>query len=174
MGAKPPSSIRTLLEEFFQIFPDRKEEAEQLLLNRGISDPVEFSVDKPKAVHRLPCIGRNSRTLSKMLQERFAFAGTVVLGKEKWLDTKGMKLVASNPGFKSLHLSLREHWEGSAPMQFSDDKLSIFSATGSNPEEVTYLVWSGSDEPELWVYSGWDEHRFRDFGDYLEWLCAIK
>ena len=58
-------------------------------------------------------------------------------------------------------------------MLFSDDRLSLFSTTLGNPEDLIYLVWkSDQDEPELWETCGMDSHSFGNFEEFLRWILA--
>ncbi|MCA9032390.1 MAG: hypothetical protein KDA66_16345, partial [Planctomycetaceae bacterium] len=68
------------------------------------------------------------------------------------------------------HCALRENWEGSAPMVFPDERLTLFGVTEDVPENLTYLVWAKDDaEPEVWCYMGLASHEFSSLESFLNW-----
>ncbi|MCB9950147.1 MAG: hypothetical protein H6824_04125 [Planctomycetaceae bacterium] len=71
---------------------------------------------------------------------------------------------------RQYHCALRENWEGSAPMVFPDERLTLFGVTEDVPENLTYLVWAKDDaEPEVWCYMGLASHEFSSLESFLNW-----
>lgn len=66
--------------------------------------------------------------------------------------------------------SMREHWEHSAPWNFEDVDLSVFSITDLDDGGLAFLVWGSAKEPQVWQYSGQAEQRFEDVRSWLLWL----
>jgi hypothetical protein len=115
------------------------------------------------------------RPLSSMLKARFEFGSDIYRGYMRWLSIEGMRLHLRSEGLLQNHRSLREHWEGSAPMQCSDRGLSLFAIDPELSTDLVYLVWQDQEqqEPELWLYCGMEEKRFADLAEFLAWCASV-
>jgi hypothetical protein len=127
---------------------------------------------RPAIVKRLPTLAAGGeRALTPMLAARFAFAGawTNASVGETWLAPAGMLKVARSRAFRDYHAAHREHWEGSAPARFPDERLSVFAVDDANPDHVIYLAWPRQQgrEPALYYYSSQHETVFRSLAPFL-------
>lgn len=105
-----------------------------------------------------------------MLKARFEYAGSWRRGPEVWFGVAEMADYLKRKAIRVNHRALREHFEASAPMLFADDQLSLFGASDEPSQDLTYLVWTADkNEPEIWVYEGYDSCKFMDLEEYLRW-----
>lgn len=164
--------IRKLLNEIRADFPRLKAAAETLMRHKyGLNDSLELTVSPPEKFRFLPTFDPNrQRRPSPMLKARFEYAGTIDHGGDTWLAPSKMERWMKKRVVRSYHKSLREHWEKSAPMLFADHDLTLFSVTEDVPDNLTYLVWKGAEEPEIWSYLGMNGHKFKNLAAYLTWL----
>lgn len=163
--------IFALLDSIKADFPRRKKAAEDLMRQHGIGKALDINVGEANKVTTIPTFDPNvSRQLTPMLKARFEYAGSWRMGQEIWLSASQMASAMRKKKIQRYHLALRENWEDSAPMTYSDDRLSLFEVTEGVPEDLTYLVWkTDSGEPEVWVYEGFDSHRFKNLEDFFKW-----
>jgi hypothetical protein len=160
-------STTTLLTKIIADFPA----ARARLAARVSEEFAQLEVGKPVSVRSLATFDPNvTRPLSRMPKSRFEFASKVLNFHEEWLAADAMPTAMRKKSVRSTHLSLRNHWEGSAPMLFPDKDLGLFSFTRGVPEDLVYLVWKDNqDEPELWKYSGMDSLVFENLDQLLQW-----
>jgi hypothetical protein len=134
--------------------------------------PLRLISEPSVSVNSIPTFDSAvSYPVSPMLAARFSFGSTCHFGCDTWLSREDMVSYTELKVVKEYHLSLREHWVDSAPMLFSDAKLSLFGVTEDVPDSLIYLVWANSSEPEVWTYLGMEQNRFSNLADYLKW-CA--
>lgn len=171
MAATVETRIHALLDAIKADFPRRKKAAEALMKQYGITKSLELAVSPPETVVDLSTFdSKVSRKLTPMLKARFAFAGAWKMGQEIWLSASDITSAVKNKAIKPYHRSLREHWQGSAPMRFADDRLTLFGITEGVPEDLTYLVWESDDEePTIWTCEGFDAHTFTTLEQYFTW-----
>jgi hypothetical protein len=135
--------------------------------------PFKFVAQPSFGVARIPTFEAGvSLALSPMLEARFGFASAIYIDTDTWLNTTEMLSWTRKRAVKSYHRSLRENWDDSAPMLYSDSQLSLFGITEDVPDSLVYLVWTGSTEPEIWLYSGMQHNRFTTLRDYFEWYIG--
>ena len=84
---------------------------------------------------------KKRRPLSPMLRERFGFVSSLALGSKTWLGPAEMAGAMADPKSREMHSTLREHWEGSAPNLYPDERLSLFVVHAELVESRVYLVW---------------------------------
>lgn len=141
---------------------------------KQVGDSPEFQpyaiLKPPERTRRIPTFDRNVyRGLSPMLRDRFQLASDIVIGTDVWLGIKRMSRVIRGRSMSAMLRGLREHWEGSAPQRFTDDRLGVFAIAPSIPEEVVLLVWvSDNSEPEFWEYLGMNSTRYKNLDAYLK------
>ena len=168
--------IHELLDGIKADCPRRKKAAEQLMRQAGIQDSLELAISPRESVSELPTFDRKiSRQLSPMLKARFDYAGSWRMGQEIWLSATEMPSYLKRRAVRQCHRALRDQWEGSAPMVFSDRCLSLFGVTEYVPEDLVYLAWREKErEPEVWVYEGMESHNFANLEEYLRWRLEAK
>lgn len=171
MKTRPGKRISALLESIIADFPRRKKAAEALMRQHGIKKPMQIEIAAPEPVVQIPTFHPEvAYRLTHMLKERFDFAGTWKMGQEVWLSAGEMARHMKLESVQVFHRSRRENWEGSAPANYSDDRLTLFGITESVPEDAIYLVWATEgEEPEVWVYEGFDSHKFKTLEQYFKW-----
>jgi len=166
--------IRTLLDRIRADFPRRQQSAERLMADLGIDETLSLEIAAPEQVSRLPSFdSQTHHIISPMLAARFGYAGMYKTGQSIWLSPSQMQVQMIADEVRSVHRSLREHWEGSAPAVFPDSQLTLFGITEGVPESLTYLIWrEGQMEPDVCVYSGLNQHRFANLSEYLTWVLT--
>ena len=108
-----------------------------------------------------------------MLRERFGFVSSLTLGFETWLGPAEMAEAMADPKSREIHSIMREHWEGSPPNLYPDDRLSLFAVDTELVESRVYLVWGEREgEPKLWMCSGMDGTEFESVEAFLRWHLA--
>lgn len=170
------STISGLLESIRADFPQRKRTAEGLMRRHGIQDTLELVIQPPEAFADLPTFDNHVfRPSSSMLRSRFEFAGSWRIGQDVWLTPSQMSSWIRKRSVRKHHGALRAHWEGSAPMSYPDAQLSLFGITEDVPENLVYIVWTKEEgEPEIWTYTGYEEHRFENLREYLRWCLESE
>ena len=167
-GAK---RIARLLDALIADYPRRKREYERAFTDLGLPCASELHVGPPEQVAKLPTFDRKkTRPVTPMLAGRYAYAGVWQMDVDVWLPPSGMGPEMQKRVVRRIHDSLREHWEGSAPMAYPDDRLTLFGVTDGVPDALTYLVWrQDGHEPEVWAYSGQYDHKFRHLEEFIRW-----
>lgn len=135
------------------------------------TDPLEpsFVAEPTERVSEIPTFNPDvSYPLTPMLQARFRFASRIEFCGDTWLSISEMPKWMKRKSVRKYHSSLRDHWTGSAPMLYPDDKLTLFGVTVDVPDSLIYCVW-GDGEPAIWTYSGLDQRQFTNLQRYLEW-----
>jgi hypothetical protein len=173
--------INVKLQRLVDTYPMRATEVGAILLNSGL---------KPATIEQLLVLklGRAAndlsdvavfqagtrRPLSPMLTARFSFAGAIHDLSGHMLSISDIDQILGKKRLKAVVDSHRQHWEGSAPATVPPDRLSVFSISNLDDDDLTYLVWANqrSHEPQLWSYSGQHESRYKNLETYLEYLCA--
>ncbi len=108
--------------------------------------------------------------LTPMLKARFEYAGSWDIAQSVWLSANEMTSHMKLKRIKDYHRSLRENWDGSAPMMLSDDRLTLFGITKGVPDNLIYLAWTKNDkEPEVWTYAGMESHHFKNLKQFFKW-----
>jgi hypothetical protein len=162
--------VHELLDAIIADYPRRKADAQKLIAEMGLEADLTFERSEAIPFDILPCFDGSDRPLSPMLQARFDFAGQLRFGQDVWVIPSQIEDLIQNPDLMANHSALRRHWDDSAPMQYGDAQLSVFSYTDGVPENLTYLVWpSNASEPEVWDYSGYQQHRSKHLADYLQY-----
>jgi hypothetical protein len=171
MTPKVGMRIIALLDAIKADFPRRKKAAEELLKGMGLIKTLELKIESPVGVAAVPTFDPEvTRDLTPMLQARFEYAGSWKSGQDVWLSACQMASLMQSKAIRPYHRSLREDWDGSAPMVFSDERLTLFGITEGVPENLVYLAWAtGGEEPEVWTYAGFDTHKFKDLEHYFNW-----
>jgi hypothetical protein len=171
MNSESYDRIIALLEAIKADFPRRKRDAEALMSQLGFKEPLELEIAKPHKVSRLPTFDlKTTRDLTPMLKARFDHAGTFTRGRDVWLAAAEMASSMKQQSTYEYHVALRENWDDSAPMLFPDECLTLFGKTEGAPDNLIYLVWpEAADEPEIWVYAGFQTGKFTDLEQYLKW-----
>jgi len=163
--------VLDLLERWKVDFPKRKATVERYLAEAGQTGAYDLAIDLPEKVTDLATFTTSTRQpLSPMLEARFEFCGTWKEGGTIWLGAREIELKTHSRPVLKTHRSLRKHWDGSASMIYRDDQLSLFGISEDLPENITYLVWIGQSEPEIWSYHGMESYKHHDFAAYLQWL----
>jgi hypothetical protein len=163
------ASTRTRLAALEASFPKMER---SLALEVGM-DPkslgIVFGVEPPTPVTDIPTFDpKRRRPLSPQFQERFKFASNIAVGTETWLGGKAIERTIKQASVRRYHNALRDNWEDSAPARFRDDQLSIFSVGEDPSDSLTYVVWVGDGEPQLWTYSGQSESKHADLNAKLD------
>ncbi len=172
MVTKTRDRIFALLDAIKADFPRRKMAAEELIKRMGLNKTLEMEIEAPAPVPNVvPTLdAKISRETTPMLKARLEYAGSWKRGQDIWLSASQMASIMKKKAIQPYHLSLREHWEGSAPAIFTDDRLTLFGITESVPENLVYLAWAADEkEPEVWSYAGFDAHNFKDLEQYFKW-----
>lgn len=169
--ADPAKRIPKLLDAVQADFPRLKAAVEALMRRQyGLDEALELTVSPPEKFRFLPTFDATRRRRpSPMLQARFDYAGAIDHGGDLWLAPAGMERWMKKRVVRSYHKALREHWEKSAPMRFADHDLTLFAVTEDAPDNLTYLVWRGAEEPEVWSHQGMTGRRFKNLAAYLAW-----
>jgi hypothetical protein len=159
-----------LLEAIRADFPRRKRSMERAKRGWGDTEPYEERIDPPEPVAAVPTFRLGvTRPLTPMLAARFRYAASWHHGIEVWLGVGEMARVMRTRTVLSYHRSMREHQEGSAPMLFPDDRLSLLAFVPDEPTALEYLVWArDGEEPEVWTYSGMSSNSFQNLDQRLE------
>ena len=161
--------IAGILSDLQLHFTRKQNRAAARLRAAGISDRLEQRIASAELVAELPTFrDQVNRPLSPMLEERFRVAGRWTEGTDIWLASSDMHAAIRSPSIRGVHQSLRDNWEGSAPMLYQDDQLGLFGVTEDVPEDLIYIVWAVGNEPEIWRYSGMRESRYRNLAEFLE------
>lgn len=162
---------RTLIDRLVSAFPRRKAELEKLLKEMGIEEPQVFYASAPESFHEIPTFdGTISKLVSPMLRERFESYGTIFQGPELWLSCPQIDAAIHSEEIATLHVALRNNWEGSVPARFSDQELSIFGYTPGVFDEAVYLAWvENRKEPIVAEYKSMSVNEFLSLDDYLRW-----
>lgn len=165
--------IAALLEAIKEDHPRRRQEAEELLKPLGITEGLDLRVLPPERAGELPTFDwKIFRPMTPMLRARFELAGSWQDGPTVWLAPSEMARYMGRRWVRSSHRALREHYEGSAPMRFPDNRLTLFGSTTHESEDLTYLVWAqDGQEPEVWEYvqSVYEFRQFTNLEKYFEW-----
>lgn len=166
------TEIHKLLDDIKADFPRRKAAAEELMKRMGLNENVNLTIETPYKTDILPTFDKSvCRNLSPMLIDRFLYAGLWKSGRDCWLGYNDIIHLIRNDDVVSVHFSLREEWEGSAPMRFSDDRLSLFGITEGVPENLIYLVWTDiCIEPEIWSYKNYMCNKFDNLEEFLTFV----
>jgi hypothetical protein len=169
--ADPATRIRKLLDAIRADFPRRKAAVEALLKQRYDMDgTIDLTVSPPKTFRSLPTFDPTRRRRpSPMLKARFAYASTIHNGQDIWLGPAEMERWMKKREVRGYHKALRKNWENCAPMRFPDHDLTLFIVTEGVPDNLTYLVWSGGEEPEICSYVGMEGYNFKDLAALLTW-----
>jgi hypothetical protein len=143
----------------------------------------EYRDDFPQVLGRaedqskdIPTLKRNTyRPASSMLKARFDFAGLWVnaqLGFH-WLGLKEMRSIWRDREIRNRIDITRNYWDGSAPMRYSPDRLSLFALDPDDAGEW-YLVWPEVDgpEPRLWGFSSQHESEYAHLEEYVVFLLS--
>ena len=168
--------ITVLLEKVKNTFPDRARKVAKGLAREGMTKeeigPLEQKIEPPEP------IGKGIPTLKKgvyakpspMIEERFRYAGTWLQMDEIWLGVRDMEKTVKTKNVQETIKAQKEYWEGSAPMRFPPEKLSLFAIVDGVVGDQTYLVWPEKEgaEPEIWVYAGQSETKYKNLEKYLE------
>jgi hypothetical protein len=170
------TNICTLLRTLETDFPRRKKAIETQMRAYGLHDSVELTMAPPEQARAIPTFDPQfTRPLSPMLQARFDYASAVNYAGELWLSVSEIPRQMKKRALQRYHKSLRNNWEGSAPMLFPDSQLSLFAVTKGVPDHLMYLVWTTEgDEPELWRYAGINSHTFKDLAAFLTWFSTSE
>lgn len=172
MGIKG-ADVQQLLEEIVKELPERTNAA---FIKAGLPPTFQCRMMPPEAPTRIATFDKKvSRPLSPMLEQRFAFASDMFIGRDLWPGLSQLPAVLARDYVLRSHQARREHWDASAPQLFNDKSLSLFSAEASTArrDAVTYLVWKPDlPEPELWSYSGQDCVTFPNLAEYLQWFLG--
>src|SRR5262249_15731911 len=169
----PGKRVHKLLDALKADFPRRKAAIEAWMKDRyGLDESVDLRLIPPEDADTIPTFARTKRySATPMLKARFEYASTVDYGGEIWLGIGEMRRWMRKKDVRAYHTAMREDWEGSAPMLFRDDQLTLLEVSNGVPDCLTYLVWAReSKEPEIWRYRGMESHRFKDLEAYLTWL----
>ncbi|MHB1425945.1 MAG: hypothetical protein ACYC3I_22505 [Gemmataceae bacterium] len=171
MATKTKQRIFALLDAIKADFPRRKMAAEALMAKMGLDESLFIDIAAPVSVANVPTFDtKQSMALTPMLKARFEYASSWEMAQEVWLSANEMASEMKKKRVKDYHRALRENWEGSAPMLFSDNRLTLFGITKGVPEDLIYLAWTEiSKEPEVWVYEGLESHKFKNLEQYLMW-----
>ncbi|MBI1923707.1 hypothetical protein HYR99_05600 [Candidatus Poribacteria bacterium] len=139
------------------------------LLAQEIRAPEPFLRSIPtlkKGAYRQP---------TPQVSARFQFAGRWINAGvgHTWLSVPDMEAAWEDKKILEQIRICQKYWQASAPQRFEWNRLSLFGIETEQYEE-TYLVWSEdeSKEPEIYLYSGHEENRFKDLQDYLEFLVS--
>jgi hypothetical protein len=163
------AKIDNILKRLRDAFPRKKLAFEASMRAAGIEETIEQRISKPKRLKYLSTFKDSvRRPMSPMLAGRFQYAGTWEEGLDIWLGADQMRAAMKRRELRTTHKSLREHWEGSAPMLYTDDQLTLFGITSGVSENVTYLVWTGRKEPEVWTYVGMNSNQYKNLAEFLE------
>ena len=137
----------------------------------GLTESLEIVFEPTETVKKLPTFDRSFfRKPTPMLEARFEYAGSCVVGGDIWLSTNEMAKWMRRREILTSHRAKRSDWEGSAPMIFPNDRLTLFGSSEEVPENLTYLVWFQEHlEPEVWDYAGYEFHKCANLEDYLRW-----
>ncbi|CAI3927056.1 unnamed protein product [Commensalibacter communis] len=169
-------SIRDLLEAYEKSVEQRKQEFIQEYLSYGFTEAEAKQDAKIKRtagsiVREVPTFDLSiSKKVSPQLHEHFLYTGKRKEIGETWLDVEGMLKLIHKPKFKKWVKSMRENWEDSAPMIYSDKQLSVISVASEKDGDFTLAVWNNPIEPEIWRYHGQSEQKFKEFSDWIKWL----
>lgn len=89
---------------------------------------------------------------------------------EKWLAISEMEKALDNKKLLKSINNTKDHWENSAPSIYPFNQLTLFGIVVGEEENQIYLVWpkNETDEPEVWEYSGLNEHKHENLAQYLE------
>ena len=113
------------------------------------------------------------RPPTSMIKARFQFAGTWTNAGagHTWLSVSGMKAAWDDKKILGRIDIRQKYWQASVLQRFEWGRVSLFGIETDEYEE-TYLVWSADEsrEPEVYVYSGHQEDRYRNLREYLEYL----
>ena len=165
------TQISRLFEGLQQRFPFLVEKIEAFLAESGLHEPYDGKLEfgSPSALTEISTFDLAlQRQLSPMLHARFTFAGGILFCHEELLSLEAIVQATVNEEVLSTHNSLREHWEGSAPMQFSDRQLSVFAKQRQALDGITYFVWPDDRvEPEIWQYASMQENRYANLAEWI-------
>lgn len=166
------TKVIELLDNIQASFPEKKTRIEALMRQHGLTGTVKLAIRPPELTESIATFSAEvTRQLSPMLKDRFDYMGCCVCAGERWLAASEVSEWVQKKSVVRYHLTLREHWENSAPMLFPDSRLSLFSVYKGVPDNLVYLVWAEEQaEPELWSYSGMNSNRFANLCEYLEWF----
>jgi len=110
--------------------------------------------------------------LSPMVRERFRFAGSwknAGLG-QRWLSLSEMRTAWTNRSIQKQIRTRQEHWENAIVAKFPPERLALFGFDADIGDE-TYLAWTDTrKEPQVILYSDYDEERFKDLKACLRYL----
>lgn len=141
------------------------------MMQLSLKEVLELVVAEPDQVLVVPTFdAKLSRELTPMLKARFDYAATFRRGREVWLSASEMASCVKQKTVQGYHHALRENWDDSAPMLFSDERLALFGITEGVPENLVYLAWvNEGDEPEVWAYADFQTQKFANLVQYLTW-----
>ena len=133
---------------------------------------IEQIISPGEEITEIPSLDiSKNHTASKQLKERFLYAGSWKDIGEHLLSIKQISSLIRKKKFRQWILSMRENWENSAPWLFSDERLSVLSVSNEDDGDFSLLVWTKDNtEPEVWRYSGQNEHKFENLLAWLRWL----
>ena len=161
-----------ILDSIKADFPNRKLTAETIMRANGIEEDLQMQIKTPSSVGMLPTF--NSEVMhiaTPMLKARFDYAGAWSMAYSIWLGADELGCHMQSQIVQLYHTALRENWDDSAPMKFSDDKLTLFGIKEGVPQDLIYIVWcNGGREPEIWMYESYSEHRFSHLVSFLEFV----
>lgn len=129
------------------------------------AEPFDIGIPTmAKGVYRKP---------TPMIEARFKYAGTwesAGLG-HTWLDVKDMKKEMDSRAVTRQVELRKADWKNSAPAMFPPERLSLFGLEREERQE-TYLVWGEreGEEPQIWAYGEFDEHKFKNLAVFLKKL----
>lgn len=155
-----------------------REMLDELKHQNSLEDYIEQEIYPPeKTINEIPTLKKGfKRSMSKMLSERFAYAGTWkdAYLSQTWLGLSEMENFDENT-LLSEWISLRiENWDGMPPESELPENCAVFAYDPYSPNE-TYLVWkSNEEEPMIWRYSDGDYYVFNNFQRYLEYAIGER
>lgn len=165
------ASILRLMDELRADHPRRAAAADVVAKRAGIKGRFDLSIAPAVPVTTLATFSSKVfRQLTPMLKARFDYCSSWQDGLFSWLSAADMTKYMRKRVIHEQHRALRENWEGSAPMLFPDNELTLFGAT-KDVQDVVYLVWAtNAGEPEVWSYEDYDFNRSINLEAYFKWM----
>ena len=168
--------IKKILDKIKEDFPRVKKELIDGLKKEGMTEeeigPVEQTIDPAEPVKNgIPTFKKGVyKKLPPMLEERFKYAGSWQIIDEIWLGLSDMEKQLSNKNVQATFKAQKENWDGSAPMSFPPERLSLFAVTEGVDGDQAYLVWpeQEGEEPEVWKYADQNETKYKSLQKYFE------
>ena len=123
--------IKSLLDQVQAGFPKMVKEFIRGLKKEGMTEeeigPVEQNLKKAEPIKKgIPTLKKGVyRKPSPMVEERFNYAGTWQQIDDVWLGVSDMEKQLKKSGVQETIKAQKENWDGSAPMQFPPERLSL-------------------------------------------------